>query len=79
MRNEITAHLEARGIATRLLFAGNLTKQPAYEDVKFRVAGGLENTDRIMTDTFWVGVYPGLTNEMLTYMCDSFDEFMKKK
>ncbi|MDO8339023.1 MAG: lipopolysaccharide biosynthesis protein RfbH [Candidatus Burarchaeum sp.] len=78
-RNEITAHLEGRGIATRLLFAGNLTKQPAYEGVKFRVAGELKNTDKIMNDTFWVGVYPGLTRKMLDYMCECFDEFMKKK
>jgi len=78
-RNEITAHLEGRGIATRLLFAGNLTKQPAYQGVEFRVAGKLENTDRIMNDTFWVGVYPGLTDEMVGYMLESFDEFMKRK
>jgi len=76
-RNEITAHLEKANIATRLLFAGNLTKQPAYGNVEFRVAGGLENADAVMNGTFWVGVYPGLTREMLEYMCEAFDKFLK--
>jgi CDP-6-deoxy-D-xylo-4-hexulose-3-dehydrase len=78
-RNEITAHLEKANIATRLLFAGNLTKQPAYEGVEFRVAGGLENADAVMNSTFWVGVYPGITRQMLEYMCESFDAFMKAR
>jgi CDP-6-deoxy-D-xylo-4-hexulose-3-dehydrase len=71
-RNAAIAHLESRKIATRLLFAGNLVRQPAYKDVRFRVAGGLENTDFIMNQVFWVGVYPGITRPMLDYMLDVF-------
>jgi CDP-6-deoxy-D-xylo-4-hexulose-3-dehydrase len=66
-RREIVHHLESHGIATRLLFGGNLTRQPAYRDVNYRVVGELMNTDTIMNQTFWIGVYPGLTDEMLDY------------
>ncbi len=71
-RNAAIQHLESNKIATRLLFAGNLTRQPAYKKVQFRVAGNLENTDFIMNQVFWVGVYPGITNKMLDYMIDTF-------
>jgi CDP-6-deoxy-D-xylo-4-hexulose-3-dehydrase len=71
-RNAGIEHLESRKIATRLLFAGNLVRQPAYKDVRFRVAGGLENTDFIMNHVFWVGVYPGITRPMLDYMLAVF-------
>jgi CDP-4-dehydro-6-deoxyglucose reductase, E1 len=74
-RNDLVMHLEGRRIATRLLFAGNLTKQPAYAEARFRVSGSLEQTDRIMNATFWIGVYPGLTDEMLTYMADEICSF----
>lgn len=67
-RNDLVAFLEGRRIATRQLFAGNMTKQPAYEGAQYRVSGCLEQTDRIMNSTFWVGVYPGLSEEMLDYM-----------
>ncbi|MGD1097203.1 MAG: lipopolysaccharide biosynthesis protein RfbH [Bryobacteraceae bacterium] len=71
-RTAAIAHLESRKIATRLLFAGNLVRQPAYKDIRFRVADGLENTDFIMNHVFWVGVYPGITSPMLDYMLDVF-------
>jgi len=71
-RNRVIAFLENRKIATRLLFGGNLLRQPAYREVKHRVVGSLANTDFIMNQVFWVGVYPGLTSEMIGYMLDAF-------
>jgi CDP-6-deoxy-D-xylo-4-hexulose-3-dehydrase len=70
-RNRVVAFLENRKIATRLLFGGNLLRQPAYRDVKHRVVGSLANTDFIMNQVFWVGVYPGLTAEMIAYLVDA--------
>ena len=70
-RNQVTNGLESRKIGTRLLFGGNLVRQPAYKDVPYRVAGPLDNTDFIMNNVFWIGVYPGLTDEMLAYIIDS--------
>jgi CDP-6-deoxy-D-xylo-4-hexulose-3-dehydrase len=75
-RAELVAWLESRKIATRMLFAGNMTRQPAFDGVAHRVVGTLENTDRVMRDTFWIGVWPGLTPPMLDWMVDSFAEFM---
>jgi CDP-6-deoxy-D-xylo-4-hexulose-3-dehydrase len=68
--------LDARKIGTRLIFAGNLLKQPAYRGVDFRVVGDLTNTDIVMNRAFWVGVYPGLTEPMLDYVADSIIEFL---
>jgi CDP-6-deoxy-D-xylo-4-hexulose-3-dehydrase len=76
-RNDLVAFLEDRRIATRLLFAGNMTKQPAYEGARYRVSGGLEQTDRIMNSTFWIGVYPGLTEEMIDYMVAQIHGYVK--
>ncbi len=77
-REDLLRHLETLKIGTRLMFAGNILKQPAYKDVEFRVISDLINTDKVMTSTFWVGVYPGLTNEMLTFIADSIKDFVVK-
>lgn len=72
-RNAVTRTLEARKVGTRMLFAGNLTKQPAFRDVAYRVHGELTNTDKIMNDSFWVGVWPGLDDPRLDYIADTLD------
>ncbi len=76
-RNQLVQHLEQRRIQTRLLFGGNLLRQPAFANVKHRVAGDLKNTDKLMNDAFFVGVYPGLTTAMLDYMIESFADFFQ--
>jgi CDP-4-dehydro-6-deoxyglucose reductase, E1 len=75
-RRDIVTFLEAKGVATRMLFGGNLTRQPAYLGKKYRVFGGLENSDIVMNSFFWIGVYPGIDETMLMYVCKVFDEFM---
>lgn len=70
-RTQLTGALEARKIGTRLLFGGNLTRQPAYEGREFRVVGDLTNTDFVMDAVFWVGVFPGLTTGMLDFIADT--------
>lgn len=77
-REELLRFLDSRKIGTRLLFAGNLTKQPAYRNVDWRVVGDLTNTDIVMNRTFWVGTYPGLTQPMLDYIAESISEFVTK-
>ncbi|MCI9373034.1 MAG: lipopolysaccharide biosynthesis protein RfbH [Lachnospiraceae bacterium] len=74
-RSALVLQLEKHGIQTRMLFAGNLIKHPCFDDIRgdfsrYRVVGGLTNTDRVMRDTFWVGVYPGMTEEKIDYMSD---------
>ena len=71
--------MEEHGVQTRMLFAGNLIKHPCFDEMRktgegYRVSGTLENTDRIMADTFWVGVYPGMTDEMIDYMAKTIRE-----
>ncbi len=75
-REEVTHFLEERRIATRLLFAGNLTRQPAYAAVPYRQVGDLAQSDFVMERVFWVGVYPGLTEEMLAYIAESLHTFV---
>ncbi len=74
-RLALTQHLESRRIGTRLLFGGNLMKQPAYSELPRRVVGSLSNADIITTNTFWVGVYPGLDERQIDYIVDSIHEF----
>ena len=69
-------YVESKGVQTRMLFAGNLVKHPCFDEMRrtgegYRVYGDLSNTDRIMRDTFWVGVYPGMTDEMIDYMAET--------
>ena len=83
-RNDLTKYLESKKIQTRNLFAGDLTKHPAFEEMRttgkgFRIIGDLKITDFIMNNTFWIGVYPGMTKEMLQYMIDSIKEFIAKQ
>ena len=76
-RNEITRYLDKQKIGTRLLFAGNVTKQPYMKEQNYRVAGSLENTDKIMNDTFWIGLYQGITPVMVDYVVQTIDNFIK--
>lgn len=75
-RNEIVEYLEKNKIATRMLFGGNLTKQPAYENIKYRVSNSLKNTDLIMNNLFWIGVYPGINKKMIYYIKKCFKKFL---
>ncbi len=81
-RDRIVTHLETKGVQTRMLFAGNLIKHPCFDDLRrsgsgYRVVGTLENTDRIMRDTFWIGVYPGLSDEMIDHMIETIHDFVE--
>lgn len=78
-RGAVVKYIESHGVQTRNLFAGNLTKHPCFDEMRatgegYRIVGGLETTDRIMKDTFWVGVYPGMTDEMIDYMAKTIKE-----
>lgn len=77
-KEELILFLSKSLIDTRPLFAGNITKQPYMKNYKFKLASGLQNTDLIMNNSFWIGVYPGLTKEMLNYIVTKFKEFFKK-
>lgn len=83
-RNTVVKHLEDAGIQTRMLFAGNLIKHPCFDGMReggtdYRVVGALRNTDRIMNDSFWVGVYPGMTDEMIDYMARMIKEAINRQ
>lgn len=72
-RNKAVQYIESKGVQTRALFAGNITKHPCFDEMRrdkkgYRIAGDLKNTDRIMNDSFWIGVYPGLSDQALDYM-----------
>lgn len=78
-REKVVRYIEEKGVQTRMLFSGNLIKHPCFDEMRksgegYRVVGTLENTDRIMRDTFWVGVYPGMTDEMIDYMAKTIRE-----
>lgn len=81
-RDQIVKHLESKNIQTRMLFAGNIVRHPCFDEMRkskkgYRVIGKLENTDFIMNNTFWLGVYPGLSQEMLEYISDEIHGFVK--
>jgi CDP-6-deoxy-D-xylo-4-hexulose-3-dehydrase len=76
-RNQLVQHLEEKRIGTRLLFGGNLTKQPAYHNLNYRAIGTLEITDRVMENAFWMGLFPGLTEEMLNYGVETLKQFCR--
>lgn len=81
-RNQVVPYIESKGVQTRMLFAGNLTKHPCFDQMRaaregYRIVGGLDVTDRIMRDTFWVGVYPGMTDEMTDYMAKTIHEALE--
>ena len=81
-RNALVQKLEEQKIQTRMLFAGNLTKHPCFDEMRasgegYRVVGSLDNTDRIMRDTFWIGVYPGMTDSMIGYMAENIAGVVK--
>ena len=78
VREDLLRFLDSRKIGTRLMFAGNILRQPAFKDVGVRVVGDLTNTDTIMRRTFWVGVFPGLNESMLDYVADSILEFISE-
>ncbi len=82
-RNRVVQYIEEHGVQTRMLFAGNLTKHPCFDQMRasgegYRIVGSLVNTDRIMRDTFWVGVYPGMTDEMTDYMARIIREAVRQ-
>lgn len=80
-RNKLVQFLEGHNIQTRMLFAGNMIKHPCFASLRsdeYKVIGTLKNTDRILTDSFWIGVYPGLTDDMLTYMAEVIVNGVKK-
>ena len=78
-RTDLIQHLESNKIGTRLFFGGNITKQPAYQNVPFRIHGELTNTDIIMNNSFWLGVWPGLNESHYDYIADVISSFINKK
>ncbi|MNO35596.1 dTDP-3-amino-3,6-dideoxy-alpha-D-galactopyranose transaminase [compost metagenome] len=78
-KNDIVSYLESQKIQTRMLFAGNLTRQPAFHGVNYRIHGELTNTDKILNDTFLIGVYPGLTEAMIDYVIEKIKQFVLSK
>jgi len=78
-KNELVNYLEEHKVMTRQLFAGNLTRQPAYQNVEYRVVGDLANTDYIMNNTFFIGVYPGLDDQKIQYIIQQFADFFDER
>jgi CDP-4-dehydro-6-deoxyglucose reductase, E1 len=77
-RDQLVSHLNARMIGTRLLFAGNLLRQPAYAGIQHRVVGDLKNTDFVMQNVLWLGVFPGISEEMLDYVASTIHGFVRQ-
>ena len=78
-RTDIVNYLEKNKISTRMLFGGDLLKQPAYQDIKYRIFSSLKNTDIVMNNLFWIGVYPGITEKKIEYTIKKFDKFLEEK
>ncbi|MGH1406890.1 MAG: lipopolysaccharide biosynthesis protein RfbH [Rhodomicrobiaceae bacterium] len=78
-RTDLIKYLDHHKIGTRMLFAGNLTKQPYFKDLKYKIAGNLINTDTIMNQTFWLGVYPALSHVHLDFVADKLEDFFREK
>jgi len=78
-RYDVVQHLESHRIATRQLFGGNLLAQPGYQGIEHRVSGTLKNTELVSLNAFWIGVFPGLSDEMIDYMIETIDGFVKSK
>ncbi|HRK01301.1 MAG TPA: DegT/DnrJ/EryC1/StrS family aminotransferase, partial [Oligoflexia bacterium] len=76
-REKITTYLEQHLVGTRLLFGGNILKQPAYKKSSFRVVGDLKNTDAIMRDTFWIGTHPAISDKHITYMLEQLEQAVR--
>ena len=75
--NELNSFLAIKGVDTRPIFAGNITKQPYFKNVEYRISGNLKNTDILMNNSFWIGVYPGLTEDMLNYVFKTIKGFVQ--
>lgn len=82
-RNDVTKYIESKNVQTRLLFSGNIVKQPCFNEIRgtdaYRVVGNLENSDFVVNNTFWVGVYPGMTDTMIDYMAQVIKEAVGNK
>lgn len=82
-RNEVTRYIEEYNVQTRLLFSGNIVRQPCFDEIRdnasYRISGELEVTEYIMNNTFWVGVYPGMTDNMIDYMAKVIIEAVSKR
>ena len=79
----MTKYIESKNVQTRLLFSGNIIKQPCFNEIRgtdaYRVVGSMENSDFVVNNTFWVGVYPGMTDVMIDYMAQVIKEAVGKK
>jgi CDP-6-deoxy-D-xylo-4-hexulose-3-dehydrase len=78
-REDIIRYLESRMIETRMLFTGNILKHPAYSDINYRISGDLKNSDQVLENSFFIGLYPGMTQEAIEYLIKIVKEFMNSR